>query len=343
MLPGCGGGADRGTAGPGCSGVRVRAVVSSVPTVAYAFVLPGIAADRTVVTGVSRVTAGTERAPRRPRHRDGGAGTRAVPPFPVNGPPPMLQDVRVSHADDAAASMPLTVLDPAAMRARYRAAGLAEAELAPDPYEQFARWFADASASGLHEPNAMVLSTADAAGRPSSRTVLLKRYDERGFVFFTNYGSRKGRDLDANPYASLLFPWHPIARQVIVSGGVERLGRDETAAYFRTRPHGSQLGAWASEQSSRVASRAELDRMYEELAVRYPEDEDVPAPPQWGGYRVRPETVEFWQGRENRLHDRLRYVRGDAADAEESGGGREGAEGGVLRTETGWLVERLCP
>ncbi len=240
----------------------------------------------------------------------------------------MLQDECVPDADDdAARSTPLTILDPAAMRARYRAVGLSEADLAPDPYGQFALWFAEAAASGLHEPNAMIVSTADADGRPSSRTVLLKQYDERGFVFFTNYGSRKGRQLDANPWTSLLFPWHPVARQVIVSGTAERIGRDETVAYFRTRPHGSQLGAWSSEQSSTVASREELDRLYAELADRYPEGEDVPAPPGWGGFRVSAESVEFWQGRENRLHDRLRYVRTGDRDA----------------PSDGWTVERLCP
>jgi pyridoxamine 5'-phosphate oxidase len=208
------------------------------------------------------------------------------------------------------------------MRALYRDAGLDEKDLASDPYEQFEQWFAQAVESGMHEPNAMALATADpATGRPSSRIVLLKRFDRRGFVFFTNYGSRKGREIEANPHVSLVFPWHGIARQVIVSGTAERTGRDETAAYFRTRPHGSQLGAWASEQSSTVASRSQLDHLYAELAERYPEGVDVPAPPQWGGYRVVPETVEFWQGRENRLHDRLRYVR-------------EGE---------GWVVERLCP
>lgn len=224
----------------------------------------------------------------------------------------MLQDVRVSHPD------------PAEMRKEYRARGLAEAELATDPVRQFARWFADAAACGIFEPNAMVVSTADARGRPGSRTVLLKGYDERGFVFFTNYGSRKGGDLAANPYASLLFPWHPIARQVIVGGAVTRLGRDETAAYFRTRPHGSRLGAWASRQSSVLGSRAELEQRYAELAARYPEGEQVPVPPFWGGFRVAPETVEFWQGRENRLHDRLFY---------------RAAPG----SPTGWRIDRLSP
>nr|WP_315975498.1 pyridoxamine 5'-phosphate oxidase [Streptomyces nigrescens] len=219
------------------------------------------------------------------------------------------------------------------MRAHYRAEGLAESDLAASPYDQFARWFTDATVARLHEPNAMVVSTADAAGRPSSRTVLLKGFDDRGFVFFTNYRSRKGRELAENPYVSLLFPWHPLARQVVVTGIAERIGRDETAAYFRTRPHGSQLGAWASDQSAPVASRTELEQAYEELAARYPEGEQVPAPPHWGGYRVAAETVEFWQGRHNRLHDRLRYVREKAADA----GTGSGA------AEITWRVERLAP
>lgn len=242
----------------------------------------------------------------------------------------MLQDERVPQADDAAreALAHRPHLDPAAMRAHYRAEGLREEDLAPDPYGQFLRWFEEAVAAGLHEPNAMVVSTADQQGRPSSRTVLLKQFDERGFVFYTNYDSRKGREIDANPYVSLLFPWHAVARQVIVGGRAERTGRDETAAYFRTRPHGSQLGAWASEQSSKVASREELDRSYEQLAARYPETERVPVPPHWGGYRVVARTVEFWQGRENRLHDRLRYVRRDSG-----GSGAEAA----------WTVERLSP
>lgn len=212
-------------------------------------------------------------------------------------------------------------LDPALMRKQYRSEIVAEESLEDDPMRQFTRWFQQAANAHLFEPNAMIVSTATSDGRPSSRTVLLKQFDDRGFVFFTNYGSRKGRELAENPYVSLLFPWHPIARQVIVTGTASRTGRDETAAYFRSRPHGSQLGAWASEQSRVIASRAELDRRYAELEERYPEGEQVPVPPEWGGYRVVPDAVEFWQGHENRLHDRLRYV---------SDGGK-------------WLVERLCP
>ncbi|MCF3103952.1 pyridoxamine 5'-phosphate oxidase [Streptomyces roseoverticillatus] len=208
------------------------------------------------------------------------------------------------------------------MREQYRSEGISESDLAPDPYEQFAIWFAEVFAAGLREPNAMVVSTADADGRPSSRTVLLKAYDHHGFVFYTNYGSRKAADLARNPYVSLLFPWHPIGRQVIVAGTAERVDPAETAVYFHSRPRGSQLGAWASAQSAVVSSREEIDAAYERLLARYPEGEPVPVPTGWGGYRVTAESVEFWQGRENRLHDRLRYVR-------------EGGES--------WRVERLNP
>ncbi|MBL1110522.1 pyridoxamine 5'-phosphate oxidase [Streptomyces sp. 5-8] len=208
--------------------------------------------------------------------------------------------------------LPDPVLDPAAMRKQYRADGLTEEDLATHPMDQFARWFEDAARATLHgtlyEPNAMVVSTADATGRPSSRTVLMKQFDTDGFVFYTNYDSRKARDLAENPHVSLLFPWHPLARQIVVTGIARRTGRDETTAYFRSRPHGSQLGAWASAQSTVIASRAELDTAYAELEARYPEDEQVPVPPHWGGFRVAPETIEFWQGRHNRLHDRLRYT-----------------------------------
>ncbi|MFD9728748.1 pyridoxamine 5'-phosphate oxidase [Streptomyces sp. NPDC059072] len=207
------------------------------------------------------------------------------------------------------------------MRKQYRSEIVEEESLAEDPMRQFARWFQQAADAHVFEANAMIVSTATADGRPSSRTVLLKQFDDRGFVFFTNYDSRKGREIAENPRVALLFPWHPIARQVVVTGTASRIGRDETAAYFRSRPHGSQLGAWASEQSSVIGSRAELDRRFAELEARYPEGEQVPVPPQWGGIRVVPDEVEFWQGHENRLHDRLRYV----LDAEE------------------WRVERLCP
>lgn len=212
-------------------------------------------------------------------------------------------------------------IDPAMMRKQYRSEIVDEGSLAEHPMDQFALWFQQAADSHLFEPNAMVVSTATPDGRPSSRTVLMKQFDGRGFVFYTNYASRKGRELAGNPHVALLFPWHPIARQVIVTGTAARIGRDETAAYFRSRPHGSQLGAWASEQSSVIGSRAELDRRYAELEARYPEDEQVPVPPEWGGLRVVPEAVEFWQGHENRMHDRLRYV----------------LDGGK------WRVERLCP
>ncbi|MFJ7149510.1 pyridoxamine 5'-phosphate oxidase [Streptomyces sp. NPDC100445] len=221
---------------------------------------------------------------------------------------------------------PDPVLDPAAMRKQYRADGLAEEDLASHPMDQFARWFEEAARAAVHgtlyEPNAMVVSTVDPTGRPSSRTVLMKQYDTGGFVFYTNYDSPKARDLAHNPRVGLLFPWHPLARQVIVTGTARRTGRDETAAYFRTRPHGSQLGAWASAQSTVIASRADLDTAYTALEARYPEGEQVPVPPHWGGFRVAPEAVEFWQGRENRLHDRLRYA---------------------ARPDGTWYVERLSP
>ncbi|MFJ3585893.1 pyridoxamine 5'-phosphate oxidase [Streptomyces sp. NPDC090127] len=220
------------------------------------------------------------------------------------------------------------------MREQYRTTELSVADLAPEPIAQFTRWFKDvANSPAIHEPNAMVVSTATPDGRPSSRTVLLKHYDEAGFVFYTNYASRKGGELAANPHISLLFPWHPLARQVIVTGRASRTGRDETVAYFRTRPHGSQLGAWASHQSSVIESRDELLARYAELAARYPADEQVPVPPEWGGFRVVPDTVEFWQGHENRLHDRLRYVRA------EDGGAGDGAPDGA----GAWRVERLSP
>lgn len=214
--------------------------------------------------------------------------------------------------------------DPGKMREQYRAEGVGAEDFAADPMTQFGRWFQDAARAGLFEPNAMVVSTVDAEGRPSSRTVLLKGYGPDGFVFYTNYTSRKGRELAGNPNIALLFPWHPMARQVLVAGTAERVGREETARYFRTRPHGSQLGAWASAQSTVVESRGVLEAEYARLVERYPEGERVPVPAHWGGFRVTPRTVEFWQGRRNRLHDRLRYAKPD--------------EGG-----TAWQLSRLNP
>lgn len=205
------------------------------------------------------------------------------------------------------------------MRRDYRRDELLEADLAADWHTQFAAWFADAIAADLPEPNAMVLATASADGRPSVRTVLLKDFDERGFAFYTNYRSRKAGELDATGYASLLFPWHAIQRQVIVTGEAVKVSRAETEDYFRERPRGSQLGAWASPQSRPIPDRGVLDAAYSRYDERYPDE--VPAPPHWGGYRVVPDTVEFWQGRSSRLHDRLRY----------------------RRTDEEWVVERLAP
>jgi pyridoxamine 5'-phosphate oxidase len=208
----------------------------------------------------------------------------------------------------------------AAMRREYARTGLSETDLAPDWLGQLRAWLHDAVSAGLTEPNAMVVATADPRGRPSARTVLLKGLDERGLVFFTNYGSRKGAEATANPYASAVFPWHPISRQVIVCGGVARVDRADSEAYFATRPRAAQLGAWASSQSRVLADRESLDRAYEQAEDRFPDG--VPAPEHWGGLRLEPSTVEFWQGREGRLHDRLRYRRTD---------------------DTAWIVERLAP
>jgi len=198
------------------------------------------------------------------------------------------------------------VNDPYAdLRREYALGGLTEEELAADPFAMFQRWYHDAVAASVYEPNAMVVASASADGRPSSRLVLLKGFSPAGWVFFTNLGSRKGTELLANPHVSLLFPWHPLERQVRVDGRAVLLGRGEVAAYFETRPRGSQLGAHASRQSREVCSRQELDDAWAAADAAYPDE--VPVPDEWGGFRVEPDAVEFWQGRPGRMHDRLVY------------------------------------
>jgi pyridoxamine 5'-phosphate oxidase len=207
------------------------------------------------------------------------------------------------------------------LRKDYTMSGLLEKDLARDPFRQFDKWFQEAEAARLVEPNAMTLATATRDGRPSARTVLLKGVDGRGFVFYTNYESRKGRDLAENPRASLLLPWIGLERQVIIEGTLAKLSREESAAYFHSRPRASQLGAWVSQQSSVITGRSVLEDAMKALEKKHAGAE-VPLPPAWGGYRLAPESVEFWQGRRSRLHDRLRYRR-------EAGGE--------------WIVERLAP
>jgi pyridoxamine 5'-phosphate oxidase len=211
--------------------------------------------------------------------------------------------------------------DLARLRREYGDRGLDIPDLDDEPVTMFGRWMQDSVDAGLHEPNAMVVATATLDGRPSARMVLLKGLDERGFVFYTNLSSRKAAEIDANPCVSLLFPWQDLQRQVRVEGRATRVTEDESEAYFARRPRESQLGAWASPQSQVVASRAALDERYEEALSRFAAADAVPLPPFWGGIRVVPEVVEFWQGRRGRMHDRLVYRR-------------EGA---------GWRVERLAP
>jgi pyridoxamine 5'-phosphate oxidase len=210
------------------------------------------------------------------------------------------------------------VSDPAKLRRNYSQGELGESALASTWFEQLRAWFDDAA--DQLEPNAIQLATVGAGGRPSVRTVLVKALDERGLVFYTNYDSAKATDLAANPWAAAVFVWLPLERQVRLSGPVERVSRAETEAYFDSRPRGSQLGAWSSPQSSVIGSRADLETLVAEVEQRFA-DGPVPAPPNWGGFLLRPELVEFWQGRADRLHDRLRY-RLDGS---------------------GWVLERLAP
>ncbi len=215
-----------------------------------------------------------------------------------------------------------------ALREEYARGGLVEGDLAADPFEMFHRWLEDAVAAALPEPNATVVATATADGVPSARMLLLKGVSAGGFVFFTNLGSRKGEELRANPACALLFPWHPLQRQIRVEGVASLLGEDEVAAYFATRPRAARLGAWASRQSRVVAGREELASAYAVAEARFAPDGEVPVPPEWGGFRVRPESFEFWQGRPGRMHDRLVYRR--TPSAADPGG-------------SGWTTSRLAP
>jgi pyridoxamine 5'-phosphate oxidase len=200
-------------------------------------------------------------------------------------------------------------IDYTGLRREYETSGLRRTEMHADPIEQFATWFSTAVNSGLPDANAMTLATATKSGKPSARVVLLKGFDQRGFVFFTNYDSDKGRDLAANPQAALAFYWMPLERQVRISGSVEKTSRAESDEYFHSRPRGSQLGAWVSRQSEVIDARRILDARLAEMTERFAGQEVVALPPHWGGYRVAPEIIEFWQGRANRLHDRFRYTR----------------------------------
>ena len=212
-------------------------------------------------------------------------------------------------------------LDIAALRHDYVAHGLRRADLDPDAIKQFAKWFGAAAAAEIRDVNAMSLATIGSDGGPDVRVVLLKAISDRGFVFFTNYLSTKGRQLEANPQAALTFFWVQLERQIRIRGTVAKTSRDESEEYFRSRPLGSQLGAWASAQSEVIDGRDALEARLAEVAQRFT-DGDVPLPDYWGGYRLHPQTIEFWQGRANRLHDRFRYTRG---------------------SDEKWLIERLSP
>ena len=214
-----------------------------------------------------------------------------------------------------------TISELSGLRHEYDVHGLRRADLHSDPIEQFRAWFAAALTAEIRDVNAMSLATATPDGKPTVRIVLLKGVDRRGFSFFTNYDSEKGRQLDANPFAELAFYWVKLERQIRIRGAVERTSREDSAAYFHSRPPGSRLGAWVSKQSEVIDSRKILDARLQQMTERF-EGGEIPLPPHWGGYRVMPEQMEFWQGRPNRLHDRFRYTRG--------------ADGA-------WLIDRLAP
>jgi len=216
----------------------------------------------------------------------------------------------------------MDAIDLASLRREYETQGLHRADLHPDPIEQFATWFSTAVNSELPDANAIALATATPDGKPSARIVLLKGFDQRGFVFFTNYQSGKGRELAANPQAAFAVYWVQLERQIRVSGRVKKTSREESTAYFAGRPRGSKLGAWVSHQSEVIDARRILDARLAEMTERFAADNDITLPPHWGGYRIVPATIEFWQGRANRLHDRFRYTR---------------------QPDGSWLIERLAP
>lgn len=193
------------------------------------------------------------------------------------------------------------------LRQEYRAATLSETEVAPDPISQFSKWFSEALASSLTEPNAMTLATATADGKPSARIMLLKGFEERGFIFYTNYLSRKGQEITKNPYASLVFFWQELERQVRIEGILEKIDEKESERYFHSRPRGSQIGAHASPQSREITGRQVLEKNIEQLEEKYKDGAEIPKPPHWGGYIVKPTFVEFWQGGRGRVHDRIAY------------------------------------
>ncbi len=216
----------------------------------------------------------------------------------------------------------ITPAELAALRKNYARETLSEQDVRHDPISQFDAWFNEALDSQLPEPNAMTLATVNALGQPSARVVLLKGIDHQGFVFYTNYESRKGQDLEANPRAALLFAWLELERQVRIEGAVEKVSEEESRAYFQSRPVGSQIGAWASPQSRPVSGREVLENTVAQLQQEYAGALMLPLPSFWGGYRLRPERIEFWQGRESRLHDRILYTREDSGH---------------------WRIERLAP